>query len=286
MAWSANTDHRVVRATGADATRFLHDLLSQDIQGLEDGAVARCLLLAPNGRLRAVLTVARTAGAILLISEQSDTVLADLQRFRIRVDVELQPDARSARAVYGDGADLLGEAQVEMLEDRLVVRDPWRADRTLVFGDAPPSVIDLPVPSEEQLAAWRIEAGEPRFGVDIDESTVPNEAFDLPTAIDFTKGCYLGQELVERIDARGRIVKRLAGVVFDGEHRPSAPVALELDGAGIGTITSVAWSDRLGAAIGLGMIRSQAGPDAAVRATWDDQEATGRVRSLPLLTNS
>lgn len=282
--WKADSDHRIVWATGADASRFLHDLLSQDIAGLAAGAAARCLLLAPNGRLRAVMTVARHGDAIALISEQSEAVLTDLLRFRIRVDVELESDARSATAVLGSRPGFMAGSEVVSTNGAIAVSDPWRPDRTLVFGDLP-ALTELPAAPPEQLEAWRIEAGEPRMGVDIGESTVPNEAFDLTTAVDFSKGCYLGQELVERIDARGRIVKRLAGVAFAESAQPVAPVDLALNGDPIGRVTSVAWSDRLGTHIGLGLIKSTAASGQQVEASWEGGGAVGHVRPLPFLTD-
>lgn len=283
--------HRIVWAGGADAISFLHDLLSQDIAGLQDGRSARSLLLAPNGRLRAVIVATHIGDRVALISRQAEHVLDDLSRFRIRVDVELSLDPRPSWLLWGPAGDAaMARAGWPTAPDawddgsRLAVRDPTVGQRWIVAGDLEDMAVGIAHP--DAVRARRIEVGEAEFGIDIDESTLPNEAFDLAEAVDFQKGCYLGQELVERIDARGRLVKRLTGIVFEGGLTPPAGVALSSEETQVGTATSTAFSPMLGRPIGLGMIRTEVEDGREIVASWDSGTAKGVVTQPPLLTIS
>ena len=103
------------------------------------------------------------------------------------------------------------------------------------------------------VEALRIEAGTPRFGVDMTGDTIPLEAGIEGRAISMTKGCYVGQEIIIRILHRGhgRVARRLAGLMVDGTLVPPAGSTLAVDGREVGTITSAAFSPRLGRAIAL-----------------------------------
>lgn len=283
--------HHLVWASGEDAVRFLHDLLSQDVAGLAPGHASPSLLLAPNGRLRAIVTIARIGDAIALISAQSDHLLADLTRFRIRVNVDLETDPRPVSMVWGPEAHQaivragwpMG-ADVEVDSPSWAVEDPVIDDRWFIVGS--PDRLGVPVASHDDARVRRIEAGEPEFGVDVGESTIPNEAFELSNFVDFQKGCYLGQELVERIDARGRRVRRLTGIVFEDGPVPAAGSIVRNGSTEVGIVTSTGLSLSLGAPIGLGMLRSEAEDGAPVTASWGSETADGVVTPPPLLMDS
>ena len=150
-------------------------------------------------------------------------------------------------------------------DDPLVARFPFQfssLSRYVVVGDAP----DLPVAKPAAVQAVRIEVGEPVVGVDLDERTIPQEMGDVAAAVDFTKGCYLGQELVARIDSRGHVNRRLAGLIFSGTEVPPAGAEVSLAGSPVGSITSTAWSEALWAPIALGMIRAAVDPGIEVHA--------------------
>ena len=108
------------------------------------------------------------------------------------------------------------------------------------------------------MEAIRIVEGEAVSGLDLDDATIPQEAIDVSEAVDFDKGCYLGQELVARIDSRGRVNRRLAGLVFAGTAVPAPGESLTYGGKEVGTITSAAWSDLLNAPVALSMVRREA----------------------------
>jgi tRNA-modifying protein YgfZ len=135
------------------------------------------------------------------------------------------------------------------------------------------------------LDAWeiaRIEAGRPEWGVDIDESTIPQEAnFDELHAISYTKGCYTGQETVARVHFRGHVNRHLRGLTYDGAA-PLPHGAQLLDDAdkAIGDVRSAAISPRLGG-IALAMVRREVVPGSRVRVRWEGGESTATVTLLP-----
>jgi folate-binding protein YgfZ len=130
--------------------------------------------------------------------------------------------------------------------------------------------------------AVRIEAGEPRFGVDLDESALAHETGLVGESVSFTKGCYLGQELVSRIETRGHANRMLRGVVLAENLIPPPGAELATASGVIGAITSVAESLALRAPVALGLIRAEVEPGTTVRVRWEGGEAPAEVRELPL----
>ena len=132
------------------------------------------------------------------------------------------------------------------------------------------------------LVAWeiaRIEAGRPEWGLDIDENTIPQEAnFDELEAISYTKGCYVGQEVVARVHFRGHVNKHLRGLLF-GPAEPPPPGALLFDQSEkqVGDVRSSALSPRRGA-VALAMVRREVEPGALLRARWEGGELQAEVR--------
>ena len=185
--WLAPARPEVVWFSGADALRFLNDLISQEIGDIGPGDSRRSFLLEPQGKLRFLLRVIRDGDRYGLITEdgRGGELASALGRYRIRVAVDITEEEGGTWIVVGewDGYDV-----------------SWPGvQRSLVFGDRP----DLPERSEAEYERLRVLAGEPKWGVDVDEGTIPHESGLVPASVDFTKGCFLGQELVARIDSRG-----------------------------------------------------------------------------------
>lgn len=228
--WIAPNSPDVVWFTGEDALRFLNDLISQEIGDMEVGETRRSLLLAPDGKLDHMLWVLRSEDGYGLATDpgRGADLAATLTRFRIRVDVEISVETRPVWLVMGEGDGY----------DVSWVDQP----RHLVIGDKP----DFPIGSEEDYERDRIAAGEPVFGLDVDEKTIPQETGLVSKTVDFTKGCFLGQELVARIDSRGGNAPRpLRLIEFDGVLTPGESLVLE--GNSVGRVTSI--GDGLGLAI-------------------------------------
>ena len=154
-----------------------------------------------------------------------------------------------------------------------------------VFGpDLDAASIDAAPLSADQFAALRIEAGVPKMGVELDESTIPAAAGIVEQSVSFTKGCYTGQELVARIDSRGNNVpKRLLSVVLSGDVVPSAGAAVMAGDAAIGAITSASYSEQLGAAVGLAYISRAGEVGQSVTIYVNGVAVTGELRELPLV---
>ncbi len=121
------------------------------------------------------------------------------------------------------------------------------------------------------------------MGVDIDDGTIPQEGAVVEGAVDFTKGCYLGQELVARIDSRGRVNRHLRGIVVEENVLPPVGATVIVGGDEAGRLSSIAESLELRAPVGMAMLRREAEPGAPAEIRWDGGSTTGRVAELPLL---
>jgi tRNA-modifying protein YgfZ len=130
--------------------------------------------------------------------------------------------------------------------------------------------------SEQSAECLRIEHGRPRYGIDLDDSVIPQEAALNERAVSFTKGCYVGQETVARLHYRGKPNRRLRGLRLSAPTAPGAE--LRLGDRVVGRLTSAAISPALGP-IGLALIRREAGPGTAVMVGEDDTRA--EVVELP-----
>ncbi len=224
------TDRDVIVGTGDDVTTYLQGQLSQDVAALDIGQVAWSLILKPQGKVASWFRVTRTAGDIYeldLTAGDGPEALQRLNQFKIRVAVEFElqtlpmvavraaevANGRPLGWVHGAGTDLIGHSDVP---DGIREGEP------------------------QELEMWRIVAGIPQLGAELTEDTIPAEVPGLVEAsVSFNKGCYVGQELVARIDSRGastpRTVRRLLTV--NGVSRGDAVV---VDGAEAGTVTSAA----------------------------------------------
>jgi len=258
--------HDLVWVRGRDAVSFLDSILSQDVAGLAEGVSARSLLLSGQGKLVALLRVVRTGGeevALVTHAGGAAALVEALTYYRIRVKVSFDVEERSLVEVWGpDAPSALGAAAPDRWvrgEDGDAVPIPLaRVPRFLVAGEVP----DVPDASVSAATAVRIEDGEPVMGRDVDERTIPQETGLVPAAVSFTKGCYVGQELVARIDSRGHVNRHFRGLVLEAPV-PEGTAVLGPDGAAVGTVTSVADSPRLGT-IALALLRREVEPGSSV----------------------
>lgn len=262
-------DRDVVAVWGPDATTFLQSLLSQDLDPVAVGGTAHALLLEPKGKLVVDLRAARVRDDEwwCVCEAGFGPVLAQgLQRFRIRVKVEIEDRSADVAAVALRGPDAI-ELHQRVLEPAgsIAVRVDWRdAPGIEVLGE--PAAIDAVVSelvnagaveiTEDAYEALRIEAGIPRQGFDIDDTTIAQEAFLERDAVSFTKGCFLGQELVCRIDTRGHVNRLLRRLRADAPIARGAAVIA--DGKEVGTVTSAVGS------VALAMVRRQVEPGSVV----------------------
>ncbi len=278
--------HQLVRVTGPDAESFLDSLLSQDLVGLADGVVVRSLLLEPRGKLRALLWVARFGDEFLLVTdaEAAENVVADLSRFKLRVDLEIGRPEPVVDLVGPEAPTVLATAGPDQ-SARALPAPLGKLPRLLVTGAGVDELVAAGGRPVGRLAytAVRVEMGEPAMGEDVDESTIPQEAGVVAESVSFTKGCYLGQELVARIDSRGHVNRHLRGLVLTENALPPPGAEVVAGESPVGTITSVSESLLVGAPVGLGLIRREVVPGAQVEIRWAGGRATAEVRTLPLI---
>ena len=138
---------------------------------------------------------------------------------------------------------------------------------------------DVPTIPPEVFESIRIAHGQPVAGIDLDDKVIPQEVLDVSTAVDFDKGCYLGQELVARIESRGHVNRRLPGLFFPGDGKPASGSELVLGERAVGRLTSVAASHSNHGALALGMVRAEIQNGTAIVAG----DRHGRVAELPMM---
>jgi len=222
---------------GADAIRFLNDLISQEIADMEPGSVRRSLLLTPQGKLDHILWVLRGDDEVGLVVDagRGEDLAAKLGRYRIRVDVEIEPSNTQRWLVAGPFESESGRWTGD--RSALVADVSWsNLERTLVLGEKP----DLPAMESDDYESLRIEAGEPLMGVDVTDGTIPQETGLVAETISFGKGCFLGQELVARLDSRGgRVNHHLRILRFDGSA-PEVGTEVTKDEEQVGVLSSAA----------------------------------------------
>jgi tRNA-modifying protein YgfZ len=281
--WMARPARDVVIVSGPDALSYLQSLVSQDLEDVADGQSARSLLLTPQGKLQADFHVVRRGDDAWLVCEggRGDQLAAALERFKIRVkvDVALAADFR-VLAVRGP-MSLADDAP----DDVAVILLPWPGgDRFDLVGPlvaveaAQADLADAGVPLIDagDYEVRRISAGIPRLGFDLDEKTIPQEAFLDRDAVSFSKGCFLGQELVCRIDTRGHVNKYLRRLTVAGREEPPRGAEIVTGDKTVGTVTSAAEH------VALGYVRREVEPPADVALRWEGGEARATVEEIVL----
>ncbi len=288
----------VVWVRGPDTVRFLDGLVSRSVEAMSPGTAARALLLSPRGRLRAALWLLAGEEEVGIVVDAGggEIVAGDLARFRLRVDAVIEPEAQPTLDLCGPGAaavvrHVTGAAIPEpagwaaLAGGGLVARTPFlrvSVPRFLAVGVAPETLVAAgaePV-AVEAFEAFRIEAGEPGWAETAGEP-IPQETGLVEAAVDSDKGCYLGQELVARIDTRGHVNRHLMGLVMGaGASLPGGPV--RCDGREVGEVTSAAHSSRLGVPVALAMVRAEVEAGTTVEVATLGGPAQGHVRELPL----
>jgi folate-binding protein YgfZ len=264
---------------GKDAVSFLESLISQNVAAQEPGTVRRSFLLGPRGKITAVMWVLRDDDRVGLLTDAGyGQVVSDtLGRYRIRVKVDIEPDSRPLVVRVGPESPAVEGWSEE--EGVLTAGLPLAGNRRSVTT-AP---VDLPPVGRLAWTAVRVEAGEPLMGVDIDEGTIPQESGLVPEAVDFTKGCFLGQELVARIDSRGHVNQRLMGVIVTTNVIPPPGAGVVAGEKTVGAFTSPAESLTLRSPVGLSLVRREVEAGEAVALRWDGGEAPAVVADLPLV---
>ena len=223
----------VIEVRGEDALRYLQGQVSQDLLPIVVGDSRWTFLLQPTGKIDVLARVWRTAEDVFVFDTDAgsgDTLAARLARFKIRVQADITQLAWEAVVVRrtGDGQRPAGS-----------VVGWWDRDYD-VLGPAAPAPDVVSEAGGNELHGARVEAGWPAMGAEIvTGETIPGETGIVSVAVSYTKGCYPGQELVERMDSRGADApRRLRLIDVDDGAQPGDPVVH--DGKEVGHLTSVA----------------------------------------------
>lgn len=276
------TGREVVEVVGADAASFLHGQVSQDTNALSDGESAWTFVLQPDGKVAVWGRVTRLTADRFVFDVDAgatETLVARLNRFKMRVDAAITPLDWSVVALRGPDT-----ASVEACAAEIVADAGWPGvEGTDLIGPGIEVPDGVPVCSLEALEALRVEAGIPVMGRELTDKTIPAEAGVVERSVSFTKGCFTGQELAARIDSRGGNVPRhLRGLVIDGGP-PPVDAEVVVDEKVVGSVTSSAESEALGSPVALAYVGRAVEPPASATVRWDGGEAPAEIRALPLV---
>ncbi len=256
------SDRLKLRLTGSDRIRYLNGQVTNDVRKANAHlAMAACVLNA-KGKMDALVFIAGSEEELLLDvdPELRETLPARLERYVIADDVTIE-DVSEEFALF----HVTGESAPDLPDDF-----SWRRGKRFgmvgwdlsVAATEHDPVLQL-LASRETLSAgeaqeqFRIEQGVPRWGRELTNEIIPVEAHLEGDAIDYAKGCYIGQEVISRMKMSGQTNKRLCGLVSLDESAlmPGTRLMDEKTNKDVGWITSAVRSDRLGKEIGLGYVK-------------------------------
>jgi tRNA-modifying protein YgfZ len=283
--------------TGTNAKAFIQGQVSNDVEALEPGQGCYAAFLTPKGKMLGDLRILDAGEELLLDTERValQELFNMIRRFSIGYDVELHkrtlergllsligPESEAVAGVVALPAAEHAHAGVE------IAGIPARAIRTDVGVDLICDAADTerlaaalhdagaPAVSEDAVECLRVEHGRPRYGVDLDDTVIPQEAGLNERAVSFTKGCYVGQETVARLHYRGKPNRHLRGIKLPGPAATGDEA--KLDGRLVARVGSVVESPAFGW-IALALVRREAPPGSSVEVGADGLAA--QVVELP-----
>jgi folate-binding protein YgfZ len=295
-----------LRVSGERAAEMVAGLVTNDISGLAPGQGCYAAALTAKGKIVADVRVFVEEGSVLVDTPPRAAAAwaAMVQKF---VNPRLAPHSDETGrlrdiGVFGVNARHVVSVMTGVQAPALTALAPYahvtvNIDGATVLVSSVPDLgmegFELIVPTESHAALWeravsagatpagleaweiaRVEAGRPEWGLDIDDTTIPQEAnFDELHAISYTKGCYVGQETVARVHFRGHVNKHIRGVRAAGVEPPPRGATLHDEaGTQVGDVRSAVRSPMLGG-IALAMVRREVAPGAQLIARWRAEDA-------------
>ena len=258
------TDRGVLAVSGADRASWLQGLLTNDVEALKEGETRYAAYLTPQGRMISDMNVVARGGRMLL-----DVPAPLAASLREKLD----------GLIFAEDVAIADESATQFVWTVITDRDLV----DIVGASLPDEYASLTEVNFDTFEVIRIERGRPKFLADMDEDTIPLEAGIEDRAISFTKGCYVGQEIIVRVTHRGggRVAKKLVHWLGD----PSAAVVPLTDAhirsfdKDIGRVTSAAFSPGLNRVVGLGYVRREfAESGTEVTVVWNDSPFKAAIR--------
>lgn len=276
------SDRTQIELTGNDRGAFLHNFCTNAIRNLQPGQGTEAFILDVKGHILGHVYVFVSPHSIVLdtVAGQAGRLIEHLDRYLIREDVTIRDrtsDWSDLLVAGAQAADLMESLALHVPEQPLAHGVSALMGHTLFIRrvdlvgpdsfliacqrENAPEVIYALVNAgavaadQAEFEVARIEAGTPLYGVDITDKNLPQEVNRDRQTISFTKGCYLGQETVARIDALGHVNKLLVGVRFAAGDVPPPGGELNVDAAVVGTVTSSTFSPRLECPLALAYVR-------------------------------
>jgi len=279
-----------LRFTGPDRVRYLNAILTNDIKGLKENHANISLLLNPQGHIQAEIETHALADKLFCISHAMirERLIPALDKYIIMDDVTLQDHTAKCATAALEGpkaaaavAELTGvdlhaleelqsqETSVRGIPCRIVRRTPGKEPGADFLGHAEQAEPLWEILREvanrygggpagyQALNSVRLEQGIPWFGYDFGEKQIPHEAGLENSHISYSKGCYTGQEIVERVRSRGQINRTRVSLRFAGKEAPAAHGLLFKEGQEVGYVTRTGFSPKLEAYIGCGYVRRE-----------------------------
>jgi folate-binding protein YgfZ len=293
------SDRGKLALSGSEAVEFLNGQVTNELAELRPGEGCYAAFLTHKGKMLGDLRVLAVGAAgrpseLLLDTERMalQALFDMIRRFKVGYDVQLHKRTleRALFSLIGPEAAAVAATETGLADAAQGLADPEHANRpaqiggreVLLIRTAEPAGVDVLCDAGDRGAVWdalvlagarpvgedaaeilRVERGRPRFGVDLDESVIPQEAGLNERAVSFTKGCYVGQETVARLHYKGKPNRHLRGLRLS---EPTAPGAeLRLGERPVGVLSSSVRSPVLGP-IGLALLRREAEPGMTVAA--------------------
>lgn len=302
--------------SGSEAVQFLNGLITNDMKTLAPNSWMPAAFANVQGRLLAAVRVIHRADGFVIDTEDAtrEAVKKLVERFTLAGDFKVSDlnEEMTQFSIQGAAAaerlSTVADWDLADLERNAVTTAQWKNQQVTIirYTHSGEDGFDLllersageslrealmaagaqPVtPQVEDIL--RIEAGIPRYGIDMDETNVVSET-NLDEAVSFTKGCYVGQEIIVRIKHRGHVAKKLTGIVIDGESAiESGAKVLSADDKEVGRITSSTLSPRLERAIALGFVKyDYLEPGTNVRIVTEATGIPAHISELPFIRGS
>jgi aminomethyltransferase len=275
-AWIDLSGRGKIRATGEDRVRLMHAMCTNHIEELQPGTGCYAFFLTAQGRILADANVFCMPDYLLIDTEPEarQKVLEHLDRFIIADDVALHDftEATATIAVEGPDAERVLKEHGAVPAHLACSMVEWgRSDVAhCTYTGGPGYTIFVPAEEKAEVVrklalpqadletadVVRLEHGRPRYGIDFTDANIPHETQQLQ-AVHFSKGCYIGQEIVERVRSRGQVNRLLTRIEIDAADAPSPGAKVMTGDKEAGAITSAAFSPGRGKVVGFAILRAE-----------------------------